>query len=87
MRRLTSRIMAGAYLKAPCPGRGSEALCSGMRVADQSARQSAHFTKGAAREKSTPPGGHIIVSEKEIVMRKREIYKKNSYRRDAFFDS
>jgi len=29
--------------------------------------------KGGAREKSTPPGGHIIVSKKKIVTEKEKL--------------
>ena len=60
--RLTSRIMAGAYLKAPClrcVSNGTLWAVGGPCV------DRTRFHEGRGARKSTTPGGHIIVSEKE----------------------
>jgi len=71
--------MAGAYLKAPCPGGVSTGTLWAVGVRGLDA-----FSRRAGRAEIDHPGGHIIVSRKRIVTGKEKLQEKNSYRREAF---
>src|SRR6266704_554692 len=70
------RIVAGAYLKAPCPVRTSNGLCSCDSWPKKGPRGDwRHFTKGGAREKSSIRG----VEKSMLIFQKEGLEKCRGY--------